>query len=349
MMLNRLTSSRALSGVMMLGAAAAALGGCGSSLTPPTAPATAVEACLQLQEAGAQRSARCNGGAVADWRAYAQSWDDCTRYTQHILDGQAEYRPQLFEACRAEYDKACDEVGSNCFYEVLHGLVPDGQHCQDQEVCGTYSGCLRLEGGTCSEMCVRLGNENETCGIYCGGTTPCFELQACGPGLACVNDVCVTTKSVGAPCGGGDLVPCAQPSFCTADPADPQSTGTCKKPVSGGTCRADAECPAIEFCLQGVCAPRLVRGASCSDAPAGCEAWTTCSQSTGTCLPAGKPGTPCLLLPPADGFPYCMLGTCGADNMCVANASPGGSCDGTGCAPGSSCDDASLMCVACGP
>jgi hypothetical protein len=332
---------------LVLGVAAAALAGCGSSPTKSSTPATANAACVQLHTAAAARAVRCNGGAAADWAAYETAWDDCTTYDRHVAERRVEYRRDLFEACVAEYESACDHT-FNCFYEVLHGVVADGQHCQDTEVCGTNSACFLVSAQTCGEVCVRGGVENEACGIYCGaGGAPCLDFPLCRYDLFCVNNVCVTPKPLGATCGPADPIPCALPGFCTADPADPQSTGTCARPGSE-PCRADSECPATAYCLQGTCTARRALGAACQDAPTSCEAWTTCGAG-GTCVPAGKPGGACLLFNGQPGAGYCLIGACTLDNVCVAFATPGQSCQLTTCVTGSSCDPATLTCVACNP
>ena len=108
-----------------------AIGGCGSSLEKSNAPATASAACRALHGVSATRSARCLGGAHADWEAYIASQDDCAAYDRHVAEHQVEYVPAGWDACVAEYDGPCDKILSNCFYEILHGLVADGQHCQD--------------------------------------------------------------------------------------------------------------------------------------------------------------------------------------------------------------------------
>jgi hypothetical protein len=338
-------------GVRMMGVAIAALAGCGSSPAKSNAPATARAACNELLAAAAARGARCSGGPVADWMAYEASFQDCAAYEGHVASGEVQYVRDRFEACRAEYDLPCDHA-FNCFYEVLHGLTADGQPCRDTEVCGTDSACFSVDGASCGEVCARAGVENEACGFYCGGTTPCLAFPFCRYDLVCSgNNVCVKGKNVGATCGGADTVPCAVPAFCTAAPADPQSTGTCTLPVSGGACRADNECLATEFCAQGACAARRGPGGSCSDEPTACATWATCDASSGTCVAAGKPGAACLPFPGSGDPPagYCWIGLCGLDNMCIATAGPGGSCEQTSCAVGSGCDPATLTCIACAP
>ena len=312
------------------------------------APATAVEACVQLQEARAKCAARCNGGSAADWKASEQSWQSCAAYTQQVADGEVEYRSEGFAACLAEYDKPCDQLQSTCAFEVLHGLVPDGAHCRSDTVCDVNSTCLALgAGAACGEMCARAPRENEACGLYCDdGPTPCLDAPVCFFDLACVNDVCVKTKGAGQPCGPSDPVPCSQFLRCTADPADPQSAGTCVARGTGG-CASDLDCPATDFCRQGTCSARRAVGESCRDAPLSCVPFSTCDAVSGACIPAGKPGLPCQPLLGEPDVPYCLIGSCGSDGICIARAAPGENCAEASCAPGSSCDGASLMCVAC--
>lgn len=330
----------------MVGTAIAALTGCGSSPAKSNAPDTATAACAQLHTAAAARAVRCNGGPTADWVAYEASWDDCATYDQHVREGTVAYLRDKFEACVAEYDLPCDHT-FNCFYEVLHGLVADGQSCRDSEVCDVNSGCLSIDANACGEQCMRVAHAGEACGLYCGGTTPCLDIPFCRYDAACVDNVCVTPKAVGAPCGGADLTPCAPPAFCTADPADLQSTGTCALPTSGQTCRADNECPAKEFCLQGTCAARRSQGAACADVPTSCEQWSTCDVASATCVPGGKPGLPCVPYPNQPDTTYCLIGYCDVDAACHGYAGLGESCAGASCGLGASCDGASLTCGAC--
>ena len=325
-----------------------AIGGCGSSPAKSNAPATASAACRALHGVSATRSARCLGGAQADWEAYAASQEDCAAYDRHVAEHQVEYVPAGWDACVAEFDGPCDKIPSNCVYEILHGLVADGQHCQDTEVCGTYSICIAIGNATCGEVCARAPNENEACGLHCDDSgTPCLDFPFCYFDLSCQDGICVKSKGTGAACGGGDPVPCSPVQHCTADPADSTSTGTCQPRVAGGPCHADNDCPGTEFCLAGSCAVRRVPGQSCADAASSCVSWTACD--AGVCVPAGQPGLPCAPYPGASPeFVICATGTC-SGTMCVANVNPGGSCQSTACVPGSSCDAATLTCVACPP
>ena len=276
-----------------------AVGGCGSSLTDANAPATAAEACVQLQEASAKYSARCFGGSAADWKAYADAWQGgCAAYTQFVAAGKVEYRPQGYAACLAEYEKPCDQVVSGCDFDILHGQVPTGQSCQSAVMCDGSSTCLAVAGSaTCGDVCARAPRENEACGFHCDdGPTPCYDVAICFFDLACVNNVCVKAKTAGQPCGPSDPVPCAQSLHCTANAGNPQSTGTCVALGTGG-CTVDLDCRGGDFCLGGACTARRAVGQSCGDAPLGCVPFAACDEVSGACIPAGKPGFPCLLFP----------------------------------------------------
>ena len=338
--------------VLVLVAAIAPLCACGSP-AKSNAPATASAACMALHEANAQRSARCLGGALADWRAYGNQ-DDCAAYDRRVAEHQLEYVPAGWDACVAEYDGPCDRITNNCFYEILHGLVADGQRCQEDQVCGTLAACFSVGGATCGDVCARAPKENERCGLHCDDSgTPCIDLPICFFDMSCQNGICVKQKGTGAACGGSDPVGCSFVQRCTADPADPTSTGTCQPRLAGGPCHVDDDCPSTEFCLvgpappPGSCTPRRAVGESCSGASQSCVPWTVCDEG-GFCAPAGRLGLPCAPFPGVPGFLVCATGTCDG-TMCVANASPGGACGVGTCAPGTSCDLLTSTCAACQP
>jgi hypothetical protein len=334
-------------GASVCGVLASVVVGCGGGSPTSNAPAKASAACVEFESVSAARSARCNGGSAADWAAYEANYETCPAYDQHVRDGQVQYRRDMFAACLAEYDRPCEETISNCRYDVLHGLVADGQHCQDTEVCGTNSACFNLGTNTCGEVCARFAVQGEACGIHCGSGPPCLDAPICDPSAACVSGVCVKPKAVGDACGPADPVPCGRPAYCSADAADPLGRGTCVAIVAGGPCRADAECPLTEFCLQGTCTARRAIGQSCADAPTSCESWTICA-SDGHCAVAGKPDFPCAPYPGQPDALVCTTGTCVNNTLCVANGHAGDSCLMAFCAPGTSCDLSTTTCVACG-
>ena len=311
------------------------------------APGSAALACMQLNEAEAQLAARCQGGSLADWRVNGVTSLDCAAYDRHVAEGRVEYRPELLAACLAKYTLPCGEANPYpCYYEVLHGKVADGQLCQDTEVCGTVSGCVNLDGATCGDICVRLGEENETCGIYCGGSTPCLDAGLCRSGLFCLAGACVKTRALGETCGGPDAAACGFGLFCDADPADPTASGVCARLASGSNCRSDLGCPPNEFCLGGTCTPRRTPGASCADAPDSCAAWSVCDPNgSQLCVRAGRIGQPC---GPFSASAFgCLAGTCDGQ-QCVPLGARGDSCPATGCVQGTFCDGTTTTCRACG-
>ena len=340
-------------GVGLLWAALAALPGCGGPTS--RAPGTVTAACMELHAAIAARSARCMGGSVVDWLADIDGQEDCNAYAGHVAAHQVEYRPQGYADCLAEYDKPCDQPTTFCAYDILHGLVPDGQPCPDTEVCGTVSACFQIGTGSAQcgggQVCARLAVENEACGLWCGGTAPCLAADICALGLACVQAFCVKARGLGESCGPGDPTSCDSLLFCSADPNDPQATGTCQSRTQGGACHVDPDCPGDQFCAQGTCTARRALGATCADAPTSCMTWNRCDDTTGTCVVAGRPGQPCAAYPGSPDSVVCFTGACFNNMTCMAFPTRGGSCgpDSTTpytCAPGDMCDPATLTCVA---
>jgi hypothetical protein len=275
---------------------------------------------------------------------------DCARYARHVTEGQVEYRREGWDACLAKYDLPCAQADPYpCYFEILHGLVPDGQPCPDTDVCGTVSGCINLSGDVCGDICVRLGNENEACGFYCGGATTCFGFPLCASGLTCIDGVCVKAKTAGEACSGLQQIRCQFGLGCDVDPAEANGSGTCVSPSPGGACRSDGGCLATEFCLAGACAPRRATGALCTDAPTACTAWTFCDTGGGgTCLSAGQAGGRCAPQPGAPQVLNCISGGCDGVN-CVPFGDVGASCATIACMQGTFCDTTTLACKACGP
>jgi hypothetical protein len=313
-------------------------------------PATVGEACQQLNEAIAQRAARCSGGTLADWRTFEATYTDCAAYERHAAEGLVEYHREAWAACLQRFQAACTAPDPfPCQYQVLLGKVPDGQRCADFEVCGPTSGCIQLGGDACSGVCGRLAVENEPCGIHCGDGAPCFDGALCGNDLFCLDGTCTKSKGLGEACGGAQSIACAQGLFCDVGPAGSGGTGTCGRRVAGGACRSDDACLASEFCQAGTCAGRRTAGAPCGDAPTACVPWTSCATlGPQTCTPSGRLDQPCGQQP--DGsFLQCLSGNCGPAGCLPPAATAGQSCGTAGCAPGSACNSGSGSgtCVAC--
>lgn len=327
--------------VLFVAGLAACSGGSKTSQDAPM-PASASAACAQLHAARAQYDARCLGGTVAEWRKFADVQEDCAAYDRHVDEGTVVLRPQGWADCLAVYDQPCDKVlVESCAYEALHGLVADGEPCQDTEVCDTKSSCAPLGSGACGNICVRAGNLNEACGLYCGDSTPCYDVALCAPGLVCDDGTCAAGGAIGAACGGPTMHACGPNLTCQA------STGTCAARAAGGPCLADTDCPALQFCDGATCAPRLAIGASCRDAPTGCAAWTTCDQASGTCVSAGAVGEPCAAYPGVPDYLTCAAGACSDGATCHPVAGQGQGCATAACATGLVCDSTTVTCLPC--
>jgi hypothetical protein len=315
------------------------------------APATVGEACQQLNEATAQRTARCSGGALDDWRMYQTTFADCAAYERHAAEGFVAYHPEAWAACLQKFQAPCtDPDPYPCQYEVLLGKVPDGQRCADFEVCGPISGCIQVGADACSGVCGRLALENEPCGFHCGDGPPCIDAAVCGTDLFCLDGTCVKSKGIGEACGGAQSVACTQGLFCDVDPADVAGNGTCARRASGGACRSDDACLASESCQAGTCAPRRTAGAPCDGAPTACVPWTSCALlGPPTCQPSGRLDQPCGQQP--DGsFQQCLSGNCGPAGCLPPAAAAGASCGTAGCAPGTACNSSTPgagTCMAC--
>ncbi len=322
---------------------------CGGGAKPPatSAPATASAACAAFHAAYAQLRARCSGGSVADWRATFDNEEDCAALDRYVVDGTLEYKPAGWAACLAEFEQPCaEETFIGCRYEILHGLVPDGQPCAHFSVCGTTSSCLDLGNETCGAICMRGGNLNEACALYCGDATPCSDLPFCSPGLVCGNGTCVEGGAVGDACSGA-ASPCQSSLICRVEPSSAYGAGTCAARVAGGPCAFDGDCLGVEFCSAGSCAPRRAKGAGCADAPTGCVAWTACDSNSDSCLPAGAQGQKCAPYPGSPAYLTCRTGSCADGVTCSPFAGVGQGCAAVSCGPGLSCDSAAVTCVAC--
>src|SRR5204863_135360 len=144
----------------------------------------------------------CMGGSVVDWLADIDGQEDCNAYAGHVAAHQVEYRPQGYADCLAEYDTPCDQPTTSCAYDILHGLVPDGQPCPVTEVCGTDSAC--------DQVCAQgAGTARRALGATCADApTGCMTWNRCDD----TTGTCVVAGRPGQPCaaypGSPDSVVC---------------------------------------------------------------------------------------------------------------------------------------------
>jgi hypothetical protein len=325
------------------------LNGCGGGKSTPI-PASASAACEALHDARAKYDARCLGGGEGQWRGYEDGREDCSTYDRHVKEGTVVFRSSGWADCLKMYEQPCDQpIDESCVYESLHGVIADGKPCEDSQVCGTQSACFPVGNDICSRICVRGGNLNDRCGLYCGDATPCDDdLEICSRGLVCDNGTCLAGGAVGDWCGGPAAHVCARGLFC--DPNTSNGSGRCVARAVGGLCFEDADCMPLQFCDDDTdtCLPRREVGASCRGAFRGCVAWTVCDELTETCQPAGQVGQPCGQFPGTAGYAICSAGACRDGRRCSAFAGAGQGCAAAACAGELVCDSATVTCRSCG-
>jgi hypothetical protein len=312
------------------------------------APATVAEACTALAQAQAAFSARCFGGALPDWQTFVGRQLDCSVVAQHVQEGTEEYRPSEWTPCMRELMGPCEAARSgSCPWAALPGRVAEGQPCSDSHVCGVDAFCSSVTDDACANACVRMGRENEPCGFYCGGTTPCAEIAACGAGLVCHAGQCVKSPTQG-PCDPADGPAACGAGYACFYSAALDMAGCGPRPtVHGGICQNQDQCLPDEFCLLGFCTPRKAAGEACANvADGGCAAWTRCDPDSARCVHAGLDGEPCSDLYGLLVAAFCAEGTC-VDGRCRKEIAVGGVCGEPQCALGSSCNAATLRCEAC--
>lgn len=171
------------------------------------------------------------------------------------------------------------------------------------------AGALLVLSGCTGELGLRYGQE------LCDGARPCPE------GLTCQNGVCVESAGVDPSLpGGGD------PTF---DEEWESTTDPDVEVPTTGTCRVDAQCGALEACVDGQCLPTPCSDLSCAEAeacsfqciptPAACEG-VRCADNLEVCV-NGRCVPSCLPDQCADGCdpedPNCSGGACINDTVCV--------------------------------
>ncbi|MEZ4461216.1 MAG: hypothetical protein R3E66_16155 [bacterium] len=275
------------------------------------------------------------------------------------LSCRAFFGPKVFD------DDACSWRGE-C-YSGRCAKSPDtcGGVCQTRTfACGTSS-CTSDEFCDDNDMCQRYRDVGEACeflqckdGLFCNaeflGTgvceryrsltkgEPCFDSQACEPGLYCndQNECSDMKLAIGEDCDtqGPPLDQCAGDAVCgrlgTCVPARTQAreepclldlecqqgllcATTCVAIAAlGEPCSIYGECEAGAFCktgddpFSGICEQRKALGEACEFD--GCELGLSCRNSV--CIQPGQIGDPCAIS--AD----CQSHTCSEAGICLAEA-----------------------------
>jgi hypothetical protein len=316
------------------GDAGAGADGSGADGLPDADPlATPSAFCSAFTTSLATAEARCYGGTVEDWQL---SYARFCRLEKSNMAHSIEYARAAADACLATEASltasACDAF-ADCFYDVVHGRVPDGQPCSNRLECG--------QGAMCSPSDVANACSTPTCWRYPALGAPCAGL--CGPDAICgTAGVCVPFVGLGVGAACDDVYNrCATDLECRADPSSVVAGArVCRQIADGLPCVEDRDCPYVDFC-DTICKPRLPLGASCTDHPTGCFDVGACDRTTKTCVSAGHPGEPCGL----GGI--CFYGWCDQvfGSGCHPPSGEGGSCFSDGdCLAGKCVAGACMAC-----
>lgn len=280
--------------------------------------------------------------------------------TEAVDAGRVRYDGKAAAKCRERARTTCDatRLAWDCD-GTFTGTRALGEACSLNAECGRGLWC-DASVGTCPSVCapVRGDGEAATTSVQCAsgwlaglsdGGTACAAAPGagdacigplCGPGLTCVNGLCVTPVAAGGACDAG---PCAFGSVCVA--------GVCHAWAKRGEACAsqffalDAGAPPCQLglaCRSGVCSDALRSGESCRGEPSRCEGGARCSLSTFVCERLGGPGAACTSLSDCDRL-ACV------DGACSRGVSEGSPCDAAHpCVPGFSCTNgvcAARMCL----
>lgn len=158
----------------------------------------------------------------------------------------------------------------------------------------------------CQRFAEGPGKENDSCTgtIDCGLDFYCDDDEQC-PG------VCLPRASDGEDC---TVSPCVQGLTCSGD--------RCTVPAGEGADCSDLDCKDGLSCIEDVCKPyrpfSRQLGESCNDS-ADCYGLEHCDLETKTCVPAGREGDACGVVP-------CYLDFYCADSVCRARKPNGEPC-----------------------
>jgi hypothetical protein len=228
------------------------------------------------------------------------------------------YDSSLAQACADAFQsRSCNEwkdVPLACERFLLPNVLM-GQGCY-----GGYTECIEgvCRGASCPRTCQSRGAVGGVCtltadcvnGLYCRrtpgitglgqcatyGTTglSCSGTEPCGPGLSCVAGKCVSPPVAGSPCLGSV---CDESAFCVAG-AD---GGLCApRRVAGAACSDDVQCQSALLCdpVSSTCVAKILSqaGAVCSlrqECPPGTVCGGASAQVNGTCQNPSAGGGAC--------------------------------------------------------
>jgi hypothetical protein len=213
---------------------------------------------------------------------------------------------------RTTLPPACDNM--------FVGTVANGAACVNDEEC--VSGACDRSACTdacCAGTCVVDGSGAGTvpAGIACATNDDCVSGTYCATSEAA--SVCTAQLDAGQTCD--DNTQCVLGTACIMTPDSNGALVCAEPPTTGQPCAAPGVCDSPkDFCdlASLTCQPRLVVGAPCDPAAAGCVAYAYCGAG-GTCVARGTVGAAC---DPPPAVSTCLAGLLCDGGACASAAPP---------------------------
>lgn len=176
-------------------------------------------------------------------------------------------------------------------YECTSGIVADGVCC-DVSCTGCSACTTALNGQTSAKdgTCLAVAANTSAPHGYCTANPPCGQDGTCDGNKAC------KYPALGSSCGASS---CSGSTLttktCDSTHACASATSTCQNSLvcastsacKTGSCSADTDCIAGDYCASGVCTPKRDDGATCSGAGqcknGNCVSGTCCNTACGQC------------------------------------------------------------------
>lgn len=255
----------------------------------------------------------------------------------------------LFEPCCAAAGLSttgvhCQDLASSATASDGYDAAA-GQACltaaQAEQAAGTFCTTLGDDIPQCSQVFQASGGtaqpgqpcqQDSDCARGAGGGATCFDQFSFVDGGTSQTETCIQTSPGQAgdgPCigtkNGGETIyswsgqgsPPTQAVVCDVS-AGTTCDGTTQKCVAlvavGQPCTSDGACVPSAYCAfagtSAQCAARLPDGASCAQAPTGCQTTSTCDAATSTCKPLLDNGAACTTGEQCQSS-SCVNGACG--------------------------------------
>ena len=201
-----------------------------------------MESCCTEEEADIFGDLDCDDYSANE--AYTDCMDD---YGTSIEEGRLQLNPAGLADCMAEMHALLETcLGYTLFIANLDAL--------DDGACGTLLEGLVETDGDCdmSEECADGRCRGDVCTPYTELGNDCRRNSQCGPGNACIDDVCAAQSAEDGDCDGGDEEDCLAGLMCdrgTCVPLLEAGEERCDRGECEGVCDRDPRPPVcIDYC-----------------------------------------------------------------------------------------------------